>query len=67
MRLFKTDKLFVTVSINSIEPKGTKQKVLVVKVGDAEAVTVTLDEPLVKAQVTDNALVRHILNFFIKE
>lgn len=69
MRLFKTDNLTVNIKVSDITPNDTEKstKLISVTVGDAEAVTIRLSEPLVKAQVTDNALTRHILNFFIKE
>lgn len=69
MRLFKTDNLNVSIKIADITPNGTEKptKLISVTVGDTEAVTIRLSEPLVKAQVSDNALTRHILNFFIKE
>lgn len=69
MRLFKTEKLKVEIEVNNITPNDTVKptKLISVRVNSGEWATVQLSEPLVKAQVTDNALVRHILNFFIKE
>lgn len=69
MRLFKTEKLKVEIEVTNVTPNDTAKptKLISVRVNSNEWNTVQLSEPLVKAQVTDNALVRHILNFFIKE
>jgi len=69
MRLFKTEKLKAEIEVRNITPNDTAKptKMISVRVNGGEWTTVQLSEPLVKAQVTDNALVRHILNFFIKE
>lgn len=69
MRLHKTDNLKIEISVTDAAPNGTdaKAKQISVKVGNSEPIDARISERLVKSQITDNAFVRHILSFLIKD
>ena len=69
MRIHKTDNLKIEISVTA-SPSGdteVRAKRISVKVGDSEPIDARISERLVKSQITDNAFVRHILNFLIKD
>lgn len=64
MRITKTDDLNIIITMTE-ETADTKR--ISVKIGDLPADEVVVPAHLLKAQITDNGFVRHVLNFFIKD
>lgn len=64
MRIIKTEDMNIIITLKD-ETAGFKR--ISVKIGDLPANEIVVPNNLIKAQITDNAFVRHILNFFIKD